>query len=94
MDHIQTNGRGDSTKQSPFHSTYISLCKDKNVPAILELIKSKNKLDFVADRIRSDQLDIVCKSLEWDSALEFLAIRSRKSRSLGRHDRFIFLLKF
>lgn len=83
MDQIEFNERCDSSKQSSFHSTYISLCKEKNVPAILELIKSKNKLDFVADRLRTDQWEMICKSLDQDSTLEFLAIRSRKSTPPG-----------
>lgn len=78
------NEPSDSTKQSSFYATYTSLCKDKNVPAILELIKSKSKLDFVADRIRVDQWEMICKSLDQDSTLECLAIRSRKSTGLGK----------
>lgn len=83
MDQASSNEHSDSSTQSSFYATYTSLCKDKNVPAILELIKSKSKLDFVADRIRADQWDMICKSLDQDSTLECLAIRSRKSTPLG-----------
>lgn len=84
MHQVTVNEHCDSSKQSSFHSTYTSFCKDKNVPAILELIKSKNKLDFVVDRIRTDHWEMICKSLEQDNTLEYLAIRSRKANPLGK----------
>lgn len=90
MDQIPFNEQ--SSKQSSFHSTYISLCKEKNVPAILELIKSKNKLDFVVDRIRTDHCEMICKALDLDNALECLAIRSRKSTPLGKRASDCFVL--
>lgn len=88
MEQLQSNGHCDSSKllpqsPSPFYSTYMSVCKDKNVPAILELIKSKTKLDFVADRIRADQWDTILKPLESDNTLEYLAIRWRKTNYFG-----------
>lgn len=83
MDQQSSNERCENSKQSSFHATYQSLCRDKNVPAILELIKSKSKLEFVADRMKIDQCEMICKSLEQDNTLEFLAIRSRKSSGLG-----------
>lgn len=60
------------------------------MPAILELVKNKNRLDFAADRIRTDQWDLVCKSLSQDNALELLAVRSRKSGPLGREKQILF----
>lgn len=90
MHQVTFNEHCDSSKQSSFHSTYTTFCKDKNVPAILELIKSKNKLDFVVDRIRTDHWEMICKSLEQDKTLEYLAIRSRKSNPLGKRIGFSF----
>lgn len=83
MDQATFNEHCDSSKQSSFYVTYTTLCREKNVPAILELIKNKYKLDFVADRIKSDQWEMICKSLDQDNTLELLAIRSRKSTPLG-----------
>ncbi|KAJ6638323.1 Protein Cep78 like [Pseudolycoriella hygida] len=69
-------------KQSSFFLSYKTLCKEKGVPAMLELIRNKRKLDFVADRIKVDHWEMICKSIEYDNLLESLAIRSRKKAIL------------
>lgn len=84
MSQITLNERCDSSNKSSFYLTYIALCKERNVPAILELIKNKCKLDFVADRIKAEQWLMIFKSLDRDDSLEVIAIKSRKSMSYGK----------
>lgn len=68
-----------------FHRKYLESCKKRNAIPVAEIKeKSKNVLDFVADRIKLDDWPSIMKALiADDGALRCLAIRLRKSYTHG-----------
>lgn len=73
-------------KRNGFHGKYIEVCKAKNLMPLPE-VKTKNRniheLDFHADRVKGDDWIAICKALQSDKTLKFLAIRLRKNNLLS-----------
>lgn len=62
-----------------FHTKYLTLCKKKNFLPNHDIIKSKFKLEIVADRLKMHEWHMITKALERDNSLQSINIISRKA---------------
>lgn len=76
-------------KRKGFHAEYLAICKAKNIQPLPE-VKKKQKnchvVDFHADRLRPNDWLAVCKALERDTVLNYVAIRLRKNEEKGKFE--------
>lgn len=78
-----------SQKRDGFHGKYLKICKLKNIQPVAEVKAKHNNissLDFHADRIKVNDWILICKALESDRTLKYVAIRLRKNDGIGKNN--------